>query len=241
MRIAITDDLREDRSRLETMLRENLTAMGYQPECLDCYESGEKLLEAFEPNRYDFICLDIYMDGITGIETANVIRQKDKNVRLVFVSSSNDFAMESYRVKADYYLLKPYTADDIRRMIQEIGPEQIEGGRVLTLPDGSTCMLSDIVFTEYSNHKVTIHFRDGHVHSVWTSQAEMEQLLCSRECFATSTKGIIVNLEQIAVIDETDVRMLNGILVPVSRARRAELKQLHAETIFRNLRKAGRH
>ena len=69
----------------------------------------------------------------------------------------------------------------------------------------------------------------------------MEQLLCSRDSFATSTKGVIINLEQIAVIGETDVKMQNGALVPVSRARRTELKQLHAECIFRNLRKAGRH
>jgi len=88
---------------------------------------------------------------------------------------------------------------------------------------------------------VTIHFRDGHEHSLWTSQNEMEQLLCSRENFATSTKGIIINLDQIAVIGENDVKMQNGALVPVSRARRTELKQAHAECIFRNLRKAGRH
>ena len=241
MKIAITDDLQEDRSKLEAMLKKGFDEMGYRAECIDCYESGEKLLEAFEPNRYDILFLDIYMDGMTGIDTAREIRQKDENVSLVFITSSNDFAMESYRVKADYYLLKPYSYTDVKQMLQEIEPDDIEEGRVLVLPDDSECIMKDIVYTEYTNHKVTIHFRDGHEHSLWTSQNEMEQLLCSRENFATSTKGVIINLEQIAVIGENDVKMQNGALVPVSRARRTELKQAHAECIFRNLRKAGRH
>ena len=241
MRIAITDDQRLDRNKLETMLRECLASMGYQPECIDCYASGEMLMEAFSPNKYDIIFLDIYMTGMTGIETANDIRRRDGEVRLVFITSSNDFAMESYRVRADYYLLKPYDEQDILAMLRAIGPDRIEKSRVLTLPDGSVCMLSDIVYTEYSNHKVTIHFKDGHEQSVWTAQSEMESLLCSRECFATCTKGIIVNLEQIAAIGETDVRMKNDESVPVSRARRAELKQQHANFLFQSLRKAGRN
>mgnify|MGYP000721319838 FL=1 len=47
------------------------------------------------------------MGGMSGVETAKRIRALDKNVMLVFVTTSNEFASESYAVKANFYLLKP--------------------------------------------------------------------------------------------------------------------------------------
>lgn len=239
MRIAITDDMSDARDKLVDMLTKGLESIGYKPECIDCYSSGEELLAVYDTAKYDIIFLDIYMTGMTGIDTAVEIRRIDGDVRIVFITSSNEFAAESYRVRADYYLLKPYEMDGIMRVLRAIRPDEIEREKQLLLPDGSTCLLHEISHTEYSNHKVTIRFVDGHEQGVWTSQAEMEKLLCEREQFATCTKGIIVNLEQVAAIGETDVRMRNGASVPVSRARRAELKQLHAKLLFGSLRKSG--
>jgi len=239
MRIAIADDSREDSNHLSRELMNCLKEMGYDQEAPEVYESGEKLLAVFSPGQYDLIFLDIYMDKLTGIETAREIRQKDPVVRIAFITSSNEHAAESYEVKADYYLLKPYNTAAVRNMLHNIDLTKYERERYLVFPDDSKFRLHDILYTEYCNHKVVIHLADGSEHGVWTSQAETEKLLCSRGEFAVCTKGIIVNLEAIVSIEEDAVRLKNGAFVPNSRGRRAELKQLHAEYLFRNLRARG--
>ena len=74
MRIAIVDDIQDVRSRMAALIEEfaNQHHLHYQ---LDSYASGEKFLERFEAHSYDIIFLDIYMDGISGTETAEKIRQ----------------------------------------------------------------------------------------------------------------------------------------------------------------------
>ena len=56
---------------------------------------------------FDIILLDVVMPLLNGIEAANELREKDKNVKIVFLTSSPEFAVASYTVKASNYLLKP--------------------------------------------------------------------------------------------------------------------------------------
>ena len=71
------------------------------------------------------------MDGMNGIEAAAEVRKEDRSVRLVFVTTSNDFAAESYSLRADYYLLKPYVHEDILKALSIINLEDYERQRVL--------------------------------------------------------------------------------------------------------------
>ena len=107
MRISIVDDRLEDRNALQRELDSALREKGYSVETIDLYSSGEEFLSGFKKGKYDLIFFDIYMEGINGIEAAAEVRKEDKSVRLIFVTTSNDFAAESYSLRADYYLLKP--------------------------------------------------------------------------------------------------------------------------------------
>ena len=53
------------------------------------------------------------MEDLTGVETAKAIRKTDEQVKIVFITTSNEFASESYEVRAEDYLIKPF---DGRRM-----------------------------------------------------------------------------------------------------------------------------
>lgn len=107
LRIAITDDLNSEREKLSSAIIAPFSKVGLNVGNIDEYTSGEELLRQFSAGRYDLIFLDIYMGGMSGVETAKRIRALDKNVMLVFVTTSNEFASESYAVKANFYLLKP--------------------------------------------------------------------------------------------------------------------------------------
>ena len=73
-----------------------------------CFQSAIDLLEEIEKgNQFDILFLDILMPGETGINAAGEIRKHDKNVKIIFLTSSPEFALESYTVGAYFYQLKP--------------------------------------------------------------------------------------------------------------------------------------
>ncbi len=239
MRIAIADDNRQDMEHLREELYKVFNELGYTMDNVRAFPSGESILNDFKEGIYDIIFLDIFMGGITGVVAAEKIREIDSKVSIIFTTTCNDYANQSYRLRASYYLLKPFGTEEVRQMIKMIDLHRFEAERTVEFPDGSRCRLHDIVYTEYSNHKITIHLTGGRTQSVWMSQTEMEELLCGLGAFFTCTKGILISLEQIQDLDEDCVKLCNGDVVPVSRARRPELKKAHAEFAIRSLRNRG--
>ena len=74
---------------------------------------GEDLLARHAASRADIIMLDMIMPLVNGMDTARELRQSDTAVRLVFLTSSPEFALESYEVRAFDYLLKPVTYERV--------------------------------------------------------------------------------------------------------------------------------
>lgn len=236
MRAAIIDDREDDRAVLYRELDSVLREKGYTVENIDTFTGGEEFLESYEKGKYDLIFFDIYMEGMNGIQAASEVRKSDRDVRLVFVTTSNDFAAESYSLRADYYLLKPFVHDDIVKALTIIDLADYERQRVVTFADGSTCLLHDILYTEYFNHKVIVYLKGARKKKVRASQAAMEKLLCSNEGFMTCTKGMIVNLEYVRRIEDGMILLEEKKQVPVSRRRMADIRRAHAEYLFRQVR-----
>ncbi|MDO5475971.1 MAG: LytTR family DNA-binding domain-containing protein [Eubacteriales bacterium] len=236
MRAAIVDDRADDRATLFRELDSVLRERGYAVDAIDLFEGGEEFLASFEKGRYDLIFFDIYMEGMNGIQAAAEVRKSDRNVRLIFVTTSNDFAAESYSLRADYYLLKPFVHDDIVKALTLIDLADYEKQRVLTLPDDSTCLLHDIVYTEYYNHRINLYLKGGRKKKIRASQAKMEKLLCANDAFVTCTKGNIVNLEYVRRIEDGMIILEEKYQVPVSRRRMSEIRRAHAEYLFQQVR-----
>lgn len=97
MRIAVCDDEEQEISRIGKLIAE------YQESrklAMDCrfFSNGTDFLCKFKGGEFDLVVLDIRMPGFGGIQAAQELRELDRNVRLVFVSASPEFAVESYRV-----------------------------------------------------------------------------------------------------------------------------------------------
>lgn len=135
MNIAIVDDVQVDRERLAKMIRQPFLSVGYPTVYIDQFCSGEDLLLQLETTQYDIIFLDIFMPGINGIATAAKIRETDINVKLVFITVSNEFASESYAVRADDYLLKPYHEEDLLQMVSHLSRSSLESKRMIAFSD----------------------------------------------------------------------------------------------------------
>ena len=107
MKIAICDDdslvLQELSKLLNQYRAQNRSHLEY-----DVYACPLELVAQIEKGtHYDIILLDVVMPGINGIQCAKDIRAIDNFVKIIFLTSSAEYAVESYSVSAYQYLLKP--------------------------------------------------------------------------------------------------------------------------------------
>ena len=91
MRFAIVDDLGTERTLLKERLARQLRQRGTEAELLE-FDSGEAFLAAEEAQRFTAAFLDIYMDGLSGMDAAKELRKKDADCLLVFTTTSTDHA-----------------------------------------------------------------------------------------------------------------------------------------------------
>lgn len=85
------------------------------------FQSPLELLAAIEKGfSFDILFLDILMPGENGIETAKEIRQYDNNMKIIFLTSSPEFAVQSYTVGAYFYQLKPVWEESFFQLMDSV-------------------------------------------------------------------------------------------------------------------------
>ena len=110
MRIAIVDDSARDRDQLLECLNRYFSDTKGTLETT-CFTDAAAFLKDYHYS-FDFIILDIDMPGLSGIEAAKVLREKDPHVTLMFVTNMPQYAIEAYSVEAMDYMLKPVSYPD---------------------------------------------------------------------------------------------------------------------------------
>lgn len=146
LKIAVCEDETDQRNRLLTLLDESSIKNTYS-----VFENGEKLLKVFERGKYDLILMDIYMDSeLSGIETVKLIRKKDKDISVAFVTTSKDHALESYRLSAIKYIEKPYSKENIEDTLSLALLKKHDVPSLLVQKNGSLQKIpfADIIYIE---------------------------------------------------------------------------------------------
>lgn len=244
MRIAIAEDSPDDSKRLVADLSkwavENNVPL-IPPPAL--YESGEALLKHFSPEKYDVIFLDIYMEGINGIETARYIRETDQTCRLVFITTTTEFAVDSYEVDSSWYLVKPYSYEKLSQALARCGADFLEQNQCVAVPGkqgGQKLPLHKIVWTEYLNRQVCIHLENGEETYTRMRQNEFAGLLLAYPYFCDCMKGILVNMEFIEKLDGHCLLLRNGRMLPVSRLKYRDVHEKFLDYSYAKARNQSR-
>lgn len=96
LKIAIVDDLKLDAEQLSHLILSYMKEHRIPTAAPEIFPNGETFLASFTVGSFDIVFLDIYMDGLSGMETAQKLRALDASCRIVFVTTSPDFAVDSY-------------------------------------------------------------------------------------------------------------------------------------------------
>lgn len=119
-RIAFCDDDAALLHQMQDFLEQYRTLRGVQLELAPYTKPVELLADIEAGVRFDVLFLDVLMPGINGINAAREIRRYDTAVQIIFVTSSSEFAVQSYVVGAYYYQLKPIWKDSFFRLTDAV-------------------------------------------------------------------------------------------------------------------------
>ncbi|MBR2715860.1 MAG: response regulator transcription factor, partial [Ruminococcus sp.] len=160
VKIAICDDDIVERDTIIKLIQKGFAKTDYI-ESIDWFESGEAFLSA-DRDKYDLVFMDIYMSGITGMETAKKLYSENKRTKIVFCTTSSDFGVESYDVEAIRYLLKPIDEERFFAVLNFFFKNFAARKTITVTCDRieETIALDDILWIESQGHKSIIHTKN---------------------------------------------------------------------------------
>ncbi len=225
LKIAVCDDLTEDRSYIEKMVRAWANDTD-EPVEISSFPSAEAFLFAYEEKKdYTILLLDIEMGGMDGVALAKEIRAVDPAVQIVFVTGYSDYIAEGYEVEALHYLLKPVREEKLQEVLSRALQKYRENERMIALElSGSMELLPlrEIRYLEVFRNYTTVHA--GHDYTVKKTLAEFEKELADRRFYRVS-RSLLVNLLQVRSVSREKIILKSGEAIPLPRGKYEELNR----------------
>jgi len=241
MRIIVCDDTESDRLSTCQLIDKYLKEVNCAADIL-VYESGVKLLERLGNIKTDgpmIAFLDIYMPGVSGVDVAKKIRETDKDMVIIFTTTSPDHGLDGYSVKAFQYLLKPVEYPKLKDTLDdcmELFADFLQYLEVIVDRVAVKIPLKDIIFIEIHAHYGLIHTAKE-VTKCRLTLDEVEQQLKGKN-FLRTHRSFIVNMRYISNVDDNDFIMTNGESVPIRKNDKLKIKQEYMDYIFAQTRRS---
>ncbi len=204
------------------------------------FQNATELLASMDNRDYDLLLLDVLMPGVNGMQAAHEIREHNCKMEIVFLTSSPEYAVESYSVRAHYYLLKPATEEKLfpildRLMFDFKSPEDAlyikTQSSVFSIPYGK------IEYIEVNSKKLYFYLTDGSNREVSGSLADFERALLKRPGFIKVHRSYLVNLQLVRELRQGELVTVTGQHVPVSRTAYPQVRTAYTQFLFEEAEK----
>lgn len=228
MLVAICDDETADREKAGAVLAQKMKNRKEDLK-IKYFNSGEDLVEQYENGcpEFDLIFMDIYLQHMNGFETVRQIRQYDQTVAVIFLTSSPDFAVESYDVRASGYLLKPIEQEKlenaVNRFLEERYPRTRQSLLMVNGHTGRRISYNDIMYIESQRMNLRI-VCCGSVEHIIRKKLDEVQAELTQSRFLRCNQSFIVNMDHITYAD-TDFVMENGDRIPIKVRERKRIRE----------------
>lgn len=235
MKIGICDEdsffIREIRDRLEPF---STAEDGFQ---VSDFSSAEALIEHYRGGGYfDILFIAIEMQGINGIEAAEIIRALSPRTIIIFVSVHSDYIFDAFRIEALHFLVKPVCDREFREVFyRALNKYRLVNASIILKWESTRNKIGidKISFVEGYRRHLTVHTADGVFEAVG-KLPEMQELL-SPHGFVRVHQGFIVNMNYIKSFKTDEVELTDGTRVPVSVRKRQDALKVYDNFIEKQI------
>ena len=189
------------------------------------FSNGRVLLaEAEKRGGFDVYILDIIMPELNGIQTAQRLREMGDGGEIIYLTTSSDFAVDSYAVRAFFYLIKPVTGEKLFRLLDEAVEKrrrrQAKGVLVDTAAGARRILLDHILYVERVGRRMRYYCTDGPVDSrtIRCAFRDAVRPLLEDRRFCLCGASFLVNLEHVDGVKDK-YAVVHGEKLLISRSR----------------------
>ena len=236
IQIAFCDDDQTVLDQLSALLEKYRAQRCVQIQCTAFHSPLDLLAEIEKGTRYDILFLDVIMPAENGITAAKEIRQHDNVVKIIFLTSSAEFAVESYVVGAYFYQLKPIWKDSFFRLTDAVLAEcrkRTQHSLILRCKSGVTRItLDSLEYCEVQGRTLVFHLLDGTVIESSGSMDELARQLADYPGFLRPHRSYLVNMEYIQNITAKSITMESLAEVPLPHGRFTAVRDQYLEYSF---------
>ena len=213
MRIAICDDEVFYREQVLGLTQKYAMQNKSKEITVTAFTHAEELLDAVNKSGgFDIYILDVIMPGMNGIELGKALREKGFDERIIYLITSDEFAVASYKVNAADYIIKPAQEDDfissLDRVVKSVSDIKDKFILIKTKNGSVKLNFDNLVYAELTKRTVIYHLRDGKtIESVYirTNFGDTVKDLVSDNRFVFCGKSLLLNLHHIVGVQNETI------------------------------------
>lgn len=232
LKIAVCDDDPQALAAMSTLLRTYFASRPALHGQITSFLCGEALLEESRAqNGFDLYVMDILMPGLNGIQTGHGLRALGAGGEIIYLSSSNDYAVDSYDVHAFFYLLKPVEEQKLfqvlDRAVDKLHRHRCSAIVVNTAQGPRRVLLEHIRYVERVGRNMRYHCTDGIVDSqtIRVPFKEMAAPLLADSRFCLCGASFVLNFQHVTGVDGQTAILDDGKAVSLPRTSAAGFKR----------------
>ncbi|MDE7207351.1 MAG: LytTR family DNA-binding domain-containing protein [Lachnospiraceae bacterium] len=233
MKIVVCDDSIEDLTEIERLLTKYKETNSNTNLEVEQFSDAAKLYQKIQEKELaDIYILDMIMSEKTGIDIGTLIRSINRQSVIVYITSSDDFALEAYGVRAVRYLLKPVSEEQFFEALdyalsltkletEKIYPVKTKNGPV-AIP------YSKIEYIENYSRVLNIFLTDGeNVKSIFIRKSFDEEIreIAQDKRFMQVHKSFLINMNYVNKLTQNTILMESGKSIPISKKRAVNVRK----------------
>jgi DNA-binding LytR/AlgR family response regulator len=168
----------------------------------------------------DVCFLDIVMPDMNGIKLAEKLRESKFAGAIIFLTTFNNFASQSYQVKAFSYMLKPVSCEKLSSVMKALQDLQAKDESCLSVKTHGTASVipfKDISYVEANHNAISIYLQDKSVVKMYVALGKVTEQLLQDNRFDRCHRSFIVNLNEIKTIANNELVLKCGKSIPISK------------------------
>lgn len=231
LQIALCDDEAKHLSQMTTLLEDYFQARPSLKGKVSAFLTGSELIaQAEAQGGFDLYVLDILMPGLDGIETGRQLRQLGDGGEILFLTTSNDFAADSYDVHAFFYLLKPVDTSKLFQVLDGAVKklnERRNSAIVVSTAEGPRRILRErIRYVERTGRFMRYFCTDGTVDTltIRIPFREMVAPLLADRRFYLCGASFVLNFQHVTGVKDQTAFLDNGQTLTLPRSAVAAFK-----------------
>ena len=225
MRIAICDDEMIFREQISEIVKDYAAQHPDREISFNAFDSADALIDTVQRiGGFDIYILDIVMPEMNGIELGSALRRMGSEGIIIYLTSSREFGVDSYSVKAFNYILKPLHRAELNAVLDDavasVSNRKEKSLIVKTNESSVKLSLDSILYAQLNRRVVSYCLIDGKtVDSILirTTFSEAVQDLLRDSRIVLCGASIVANLHHISMIEKDALLFGNSTRLYIPR------------------------